>query len=219
MEGFTFWAGHNPSGFHCPNLTYFVPLPSQGFQIVIYLDDMLVLVCSKQAGKRAHWFLCPLLVRLGLHINFSKSDLHLTQTFCFLGLCWDTVHMSVSLPPDNLADIQQLALSLLQSQYVTVCRVMSFLGKPNFCSNGHSQFWCLCGVIQSDMLHVLPFSQPFIFSYSFFPFLIMSAGTVISFASEPSSFAICTSWCGYCYWYHTHSLGLSFSGIRFTFIS
>ena len=104
----------------------------KGFCIVIYLDDILVLVHSKWAGKRAHAFLCSLLVRLGLHINFTKSDLCLAQTFCFLGLCWDTVHMSVSLPPDKLVDIQQLTLSLLQSQYVTVCRVMSLLGKANF---------------------------------------------------------------------------------------
>ena len=40
--------------------------------------------------------------------------------------------MSVSLPPDKLGDIQQLALSLLRNQYVTVCRAMSFLGKANF---------------------------------------------------------------------------------------
>ena len=60
-------------------------------------------------------------------------------TFCFLGLCWDTVHMSVSLPPDKLADIHQLALSLLQTPHVTVHGVMSFLGKANFCTNGHSQ--------------------------------------------------------------------------------
>ena len=106
--------------------------------IVIYLDDILVLVCSKWAGKRAHLFLCSLLVCLGLHINFSKSDLCLTQTFCFLGLCWDTVHMSVSLPLDQVADIQQLALSLLWTQHVTVCMVMSFLGKANSCTNGHS---------------------------------------------------------------------------------
>ena len=77
----------------------------KGLQIVIYLDDILVLVCSKQAGKRAHLFLCSLLVCLGLHINFSKSDLCPTQTFCFLWLCCDTVLMSVSLPPDKLADI------------------------------------------------------------------------------------------------------------------
>ena len=62
--------------------------------------------------------------------------------------------MSVSLPPDKFSDIQQLALSLLQRQYVTVHRVMSFLGKANFCTNGLSQLWHLCHVTQSDMLHV-----------------------------------------------------------------
>ena len=58
----------------------------KGFCIVIYLDDILVLVLSKQAGKRAHLFLCSLLVCFGSHINFSKSELCLTQTFCFLGV-------------------------------------------------------------------------------------------------------------------------------------
>ena len=82
----------------------------KGFHIVIYLNDILVLICSKWAGKRACLFLCSLLVCLGLHINFSKSDLCLSQSFTFLGLYLDTVHMSVSLPPDKLADIQQLAL-------------------------------------------------------------------------------------------------------------
>ena len=126
----------------------------KGLHIVIYLDDILVLVRSKRAGKRACLFLCSLLVRLGLHINFSKSDLCLSQSFTFLGLCWDTVHMSVSLPPDKLADIQQLALSLLHTPHVTVHKVMSFLGKANFCINGHSQLRRLCRVIQSDMLSV-----------------------------------------------------------------
>ena len=124
------------------------------FHNVIYLDDILVLVHSKQAGKRAHSFLCFLLGWLGLHINFPKSELCLMQTFCFLWLCWDTVCMSVSLPLDKLADIQQLALSLLQNQHVTVCRVMSFLGKANFCTSGQSQLWHLCHVIQHDLLHV-----------------------------------------------------------------
>ena len=52
--------------------------------------------------------------------------------------------MSASLPPDKLADIQQLALSLLQTQPVTVHQVMSFLGKANFCANGQSQLQRLC---------------------------------------------------------------------------
>ena len=85
----------------------------KGLSVVIYLDDILVLVRYKWVGKRACSCLCSLLVHLGLNIDFSKSDLCFTQTFTFLGLCWDTVCMSVSLPPDNLADIQQLALFLL----------------------------------------------------------------------------------------------------------
>ena len=114
----------------------------------------MVLVHSKWVGKRAHSFLCSLLVCLGLHINFSKSDPHLPQTFCFLGLYWNTIHISVSLPPDKLADIQQVALSLLQNQPVTAHWFMSFLGKATFCANGHSQLWRLCCVIQIDMLTV-----------------------------------------------------------------
>ena len=155
VEGFAYWAV-----FLCYH---------KGFHIVIYLDDILVFVHSTWAGKRAHLFLCSLLVRLGLHIKFSQSDLCLTHTFCFLRLCWDTVHMSVSLPPDKLADIQQLAFSLLQSQHVTVCQVMSFLGKANFCTNGHSQLWHLCHVIQSDMLHVYH-SPTHLFLGFIFPF-------------------------------------------------
>ena len=62
--------------------------------------------------------------------------------------------MAVSLPPDKLVDIQQLALSLLQTTHVKVHKVMSFLGKANYCTNGHSQLCCLCHVIQSDMFSV-----------------------------------------------------------------
>ena len=154
IEGFTFWAATALWIFTALTKHILFLCHCKGICIVNYLDDILVLVCSKWAGKRAHLFLCSLLVKLGLHINFSKSDLCLTQTFCFGGLCWDTVHMSVSLPPDKLANIQLLALSLLQSQYVTVHRVMSFLGKANFCTSGHSQLWHLCHVIQSNMLQV-----------------------------------------------------------------
>ena len=85
----------------------------KGSCIVIFLEDILVLVHSKWAGMGAHLLLCSLLVGLGLYTNCSKSDLCLTYTFCFLGLFRDIVHMSLSLPPDGLADIQQLALSLL----------------------------------------------------------------------------------------------------------
>ena len=47
----------------------------KGLHIVIYLDDILVLVHSKLAGNWTCLFLCFLWVHLRLHINFSKSDL------------------------------------------------------------------------------------------------------------------------------------------------
>ena len=129
-----------PPGFLHPSQNLFCSfaIPKVCILLSIWLTSWS-LFASKQAGKRAYLFLCSLLVCLGLHINFSKSDLHFSQSFTFLGLCWDTVPMSVSLPPDKLADIQQLALSLLWTPHVTVHNVMSFLGKANFCTNGHSQ--------------------------------------------------------------------------------
>ena len=50
----------------------------KGLHIVIYLDDVLVLLHSKWVGKRACLFLCSLLVHLSLHNNFSKLDLQLS---------------------------------------------------------------------------------------------------------------------------------------------
>ena len=79
------------------------------------------------------------------------------------------MHISVSVPPDNLADIQQLALSLLQTQPVTVCQVMSFFGKANLWTKGHFQLWSLCHVIQSEMLTVYH-SPTYLFSSVCFSF-------------------------------------------------
>ena len=59
-----------------------------------------------------------------------------------LGYCPYVMH------PDNLADIQQLALSLWQNQPVTSHQVMSFSGKANSCAKGHSQLWRLCHVFR-----------------------------------------------------------------------
>ena len=105
MGGFAFWTCHSPRVFTSLTKPILFLCCHKGLHIAIYLDDILVLDCSKWAGKRACLFLCSLLVCLGLHINFFKSDLCLSQSFTFLGLCWDTVHMSVSLPDDKLADI------------------------------------------------------------------------------------------------------------------
>ena len=65
----------------------------KGLHIVIYLDDILVLIHSKWVGKRACLFLCwSVLVYISV---FSKSDCHLSEILRFLGdyvgilsTCW-----------------------------------------------------------------------------------------------------------------------------------
>ena len=76
------------------------------------------------------------------------------SVFYLFGVVLGYCPHSVSLPPDKLAEIQQLVLALLWTPHVTVHKVMSFIGKANFCTHGHSQLRHLCHVIQSDMLSV-----------------------------------------------------------------
>ena len=106
-----------PEGFYFPHKTYFVPLPLQGLAYCyLYLDltSWSLFMLNRQVSGH-HLFLCSLLVQAWIYTSiFPSLDLCLSQIlYCFLGLFWDTGCMSVSLPPDKLADIQQLALSLL----------------------------------------------------------------------------------------------------------
>ena len=93
------------------------------------MDDILVLAHSKDASKRT--FLSSLLVCLGLHINFSKSELHLTWQLLFgaFGVIQVTF---LSPAAEKSIEIQQLVHTLLQRHPVTVCEVISFLGKTTF---------------------------------------------------------------------------------------
>ena len=124
MEGFAFGAAHILSG----SLNLFLPLQSQGFPYC-YLFRWYFGPGSLQVSEQEGIFIFVFFT--GLHINFSKSDLHLHEFLFFGG------YVGI-LPPDKLTDIQQLALSLLWMQPVTVYWVMSFLGKANFCASGHS---------------------------------------------------------------------------------
>ena len=71
----------HPLWFYFTSLTHTVLLKLQGFHVIIYLDDILVLSHKKNAGKRAQTLLCSLLVYLGLHwITSSNSALFFFRT-------------------------------------------------------------------------------------------------------------------------------------------
>ena len=67
----------------------------KGFHVIIYLDGILVLVCSKYAGKRVQTFLCSQLAHLGLVIFPSPNFISLSA-FHYLECC-DTVNMPTCL--------------------------------------------------------------------------------------------------------------------------
>ena len=66
------------------------------------------------------------LVCHGLHSNFSKSELHLTQQFSFSGLLWNTVDMSVSLPSGKLIEMDS---SLFLCSCLCLCMHTKFLAQ------------------------------------------------------------------------------------------
>ena len=80
-----FWLATAPRVFTSLTKPILLFCHHKGLHIVIHLDDILVHVHSMWVGKRARLFLCSLLVCLGLDINFSKSDLCLSDLL-FLGV-------------------------------------------------------------------------------------------------------------------------------------
>ena len=85
-----------------------------------------------------HALFCALLLdHLGICINSSKSESHLTQHFCFLGIFWHVVDMTVSLPTNAFRD----AMVGFPSVANTACFSPSghaFLGNASFCASGHT---------------------------------------------------------------------------------
>ena len=164
---------------------------------------------------RGHNLFCVLSF-LGLDINLSKSELSLTQQVCFLrlfGIQW----MCLSLPSHKPLQIQQLSHWLLQIQPVTVCQVVSFLGKTNFCASGDAQLCLFCSVIQCDMFNVYHSPAHLFCSFCIF-FPVLHQLQRLSQSQQSGFLAVSTSWCGYCCKCYFWSLGIIFSLVWVTFI-
>ena len=71
--------------------------------LVVYLDDFLVVGETEAACKAAYDDLCSLLHNLGSTLSSTKL-VPPSQKLVFLGVEFDTVHMSLSLPEDKLTD-------------------------------------------------------------------------------------------------------------------
>ena len=110
-------------------------LRRQSIRISAWLDDFLIAsdsfsLCQEQAFLSLRTF-----EELGFIPNLEKSQLSPSQRICHLGLIWDSVEFSVSVPEDKILAIKQKCAVALSSR-VKVRFLMSILGSIEYCRWG-----------------------------------------------------------------------------------
>jgi hypothetical protein len=69
-----------------------------------------------------------ILIEVGFIINWEKTSLIPTTNFTFLGMLWDSVEGSLSLPENKLLQLHTQVSSLLNCSAPTCCQVMVLTG-------------------------------------------------------------------------------------------
>ena len=99
--------------------------------LVVYLDDFLVVGESEAACQATYDELCSLLQELGFQLSVSKL-VPPTQNLVFLGIEFDTVTMSLSLPADKLSDLKTFIHTFCLRHRVTKKQLQQLAGKLNW---------------------------------------------------------------------------------------
>ena len=90
-----------------------VCLRRQGYTLVIYLDDMLIIADSCSECLSTLCDTIKLLTDLGFVINVDKSNLTPSQRIEFLGFIFDSTNLSISLPQEKIQRLTDFAKYLL----------------------------------------------------------------------------------------------------------
>ena len=103
-------------------------LGAKGIRTIFYLDDILILgstyyICLQNTREALQ-----LLIKAGFIIHWVKSRLEPATSFTFLGLRWDTVAASLSLPQEKILQLQSQASFLIKEQIPTCRQVMVLSG-------------------------------------------------------------------------------------------
>ena len=84
-------------------------LQENGYRVVIFLDDILLIGSSVEECLSQLSFLRDLLQSLGFVINVNKSQLIPVTRIVYLGFLIDTISMTLSLPDEKVDKIYALA--------------------------------------------------------------------------------------------------------------
>ena len=104
-------------------------LEIMGVRIIVYIDNMLIVVeTSEQASQHLETLLWTL-QSLGFIINQEKSVTIPTQVIELLGLMIDSLSMELSLPGEKLRQIKMEAARLFSQQLVSARALSQFIEK------------------------------------------------------------------------------------------
>ncbi|XP_041437982.1 uncharacterized protein pfkfb2.L isoform X1 [Xenopus laevis] len=100
----------------------------QGISVTPYLDDLLLKANSVMRAKEDLNKAVRLLQSFGWTVNWSKSNTEPSHRMMFLGLEFDTIEQTVSLPTDKQTRIRDQVRYLITSQTTTIHKAMQVLG-------------------------------------------------------------------------------------------
>ena len=100
-------------------------------RIAAWIDDFLIAARSRQLCQEHAFLTVRTFEELGFVPNREKSQLVPVQRINHLGLVWDSVEYSVSVPPDKVADVRSKCLRALSSR-VPLRLLSSILGSLEY---------------------------------------------------------------------------------------
>lgn len=103
----------------------------RGFVLVVYLDDFLVIGLTQLECQRGFDTLCELLVSLGFELSPSKI-VPPCQTLVFLGVSFDTVNLTLSLPAQKLSALREVVKDFLSRKRATKRHLQQLAGRLNW---------------------------------------------------------------------------------------
>ena len=106
-------------------------LRSLSVKIAAWIDDFILAAKSASLVSSHASLTLRTFEELGFVPNIGKSHLTPVQRLCHLGLVWDTVSYTVSVPEDKLSDVQRKCRVALSSR-VSIRFLSSILGSIEF---------------------------------------------------------------------------------------
>ena len=103
----------------------------RGFVVIVYLDDFLVVAETKEECQEAYDTLCSLLLTLGFQLSNNKL-VPPCQQLIFLGVLFNTLNLTLSLPPAKLLQLSEVVSSFMSRTRASKRQLQQLAGRLNW---------------------------------------------------------------------------------------